>query len=718
MEDFADFNLSGDLSGDPYASVNPLLFSAVLIALTIGVMLALIWCQSQGQRELLWTVDLTESEKRRTLSLLLPHTALEWPKARETTPRRRSHLVKRVGEATGLVSSAQQGGWVFRPELAGTDCTPLLVFVNRGSGGRQGAASLLHLRRVLSPHQVVDMDQGNAEEVLQSFGTVGRFRVLVCGGDGTVGWVLSLLDGAGLEYTPPLAILPLGTGNDLARALGWGKVPALRAARDWVSVLEEVERAQVALLDRWQVSIEHARSPSSVPARRVSTLGLSASVANLRNTQSIPNRAPRNLIMQNYIGIGVDAKVALAWHQRRQRQPQSYKSRWRNKLRYARDGVQQMLSGAGDDVSRLMAGLVVEADGVPIELPPHTQGLIVLNIPSYGGGSDLWGIEEEEREGQPWPGGEDMYMWGAKEVEARRERGGQKVFESTSLTGHGGASRPATPSTTGSHGHRETPPRSPTPVGAEMAEAAEAEVAATSAGAEAAAVLRTVGRAGGASHHRSSSDGSSGGRRTRPATPPNRSGDAFVPPSMDDGLLEVVTVQGVLQLGLAQMSLSGARRLCQCSRLTVRSTDTLPVQVPPPPPPRRRSPARLRQSPPRPSSCRPLRAQVDGEPFELEPMFAPRKAMTISVRHHNQAVMLSQSRVRADGVALEALDWALQEGVISVEQRNCVLREVARRTGKLQRAESSRPGGGMQSFGSSVSLEAFNHRLESFNHRL
>ena len=49
--------------------------------------------------------------------------------------------------------------------------------------------------------------------------------------------------------------------------------------------------------------------------------------------------------------------------------------------------------------------------------------------------------------------------------------------------------------------------------------------------------------------------------------------------------------------------------------------------------------------------------QVDGEPFELEPMFAPRKAMTISVRHHNQAVMLSQSRVRADGVALEALDW-------------------------------------------------------------
>ena len=91
------------------------------------------------------------------------------------------------------------------------------------------------------------------------------------------------------------------------------------------------------------------------------------------------------------------------------------------------------------------------------------------------------------------------------------------------------------------------------------------------------------------------------------------------------------------------------------------------------------------------------------------------------VRRGSRTNSRRQLRLRSGtllGVALEALDWALQEGVISVEQRNCVLREVARRTGKLQRAESSRPGGGMQSFGSSVSLEAFNHRLESFNHRL
>ena len=79
MEEFADFNLSGDPSVEPYVSVNPLLFSAVIIALTMGVMLALLWCQSQGERELLWTVDLTESEKRRILSLLLPHQTAHQP---------------------------------------------------------------------------------------------------------------------------------------------------------------------------------------------------------------------------------------------------------------------------------------------------------------------------------------------------------------------------------------------------------------------------------------------------------------------------------------------------------------------------------------------------------------------------------------------------------------------------------------------------------------
>lgn len=51
---------------------------------------------------------------------------------------------------------------------------------------------------------------------LHTFRDVPHFRILVCGGDGTVGWVLGVLESIRHKITcpePAIGIIPLGTGE-------------------------------------------------------------------------------------------------------------------------------------------------------------------------------------------------------------------------------------------------------------------------------------------------------------------------------------------------------------------------------------------------------------------------------------------------------------------------------------------------------------------------
>src|SRR5437016_9737936 len=58
------------------------------------------------------------------------------------------------------------------------------------------------------------------------------------------------------QRPPQIAILPLGTGNDLSRALGWGVGHSGAViANDF---LDSIRRATAVQLDRWKVHIDPA----------------------------------------------------------------------------------------------------------------------------------------------------------------------------------------------------------------------------------------------------------------------------------------------------------------------------------------------------------------------------------------------------------------------------------------------------------------------------
>jgi len=229
---------------------------------------------------------------------------------------------------------------VFRAQTESMSRRPpkIVAFVNSRSGGQAGrlimrtlldslrgdednaiCGSVCDLSGKNEPEATVeniaeDMSRSNAQEI----------RLIVCGGDGTVTWILSALENCKKLreklHLLPVAIVPLGTGNDLARSLGWG--PKLRAVSDILWYLKWVVEAEPVTLDQWRIVLRpHVQLPEEHKLRTcgshpqlVTDPQLSLQLlGDLHEALDTRTNGPADVYLgfwQNYFSVGVDAKVA------------------------------------------------------------------------------------------------------------------------------------------------------------------------------------------------------------------------------------------------------------------------------------------------------------------------------------------------------------------------------------------------------------------------
>ncbi|KAF1887676.1 hypothetical protein Lal_00040730 [Lupinus albus] len=340
-------------------------------------------------------------------------------------------------------SAAGESRYIHRND--GEDATPplspMVVFINPRSGGRHGPVLKEWLQQVMSEEQVFDLSDVKPHEfvryglgcleMLAGLGdscakeTREKLRVMqshwriwlagqVAGGDGTVGWVLGCLielRTLGREPVPPVAVIPLGTGNDLSRSFRWGgSFPYA-----WKSAIKRslyrASTGPIHHLDSWRVSVlmpdgTHVDPPHSLKHTeeftldQVGGLGLEAEGELSEKVKSYEG------VFYNYFSIGMDAQVAYGFHNLRNEKPYLASGPISNKIIYSGYSCTQgwfftpCTSDPGlrglKNILRMHIKKVNSSDWERIPIPKSVRSIVALNLHSYGSGRNPWGEPKPE----------------------------------------------------------------------------------------------------------------------------------------------------------------------------------------------------------------------------------------------------------------------------------------------------------------------------------
>ncbi|WZZ83017.1 hypothetical protein YC2023_103589 [Brassica napus] len=285
--------------------------------------------------------------------------------------------------------------------------SPVLVFINSKSGGQLGGELLLTYRSLLNDNQVFDLGVETPDKVLRRIylnlerlkdddlacHIRDKLKIIVAGGDGTAGWLLGVVCDLKLSHPPPIATVPLGTGNNLPFAFGWGKK---NPGTDRASVelfLDKVLKAK-------EMKIDKMKAPKEGPCDPLAPLELPHSLHAFHRVSPTDelNREGCHTFrggFWNYFSLGMDAQISYAFHSERKLHPEKFKNQLVNQSTYVKLGCTQgwfcasLFHPASRNIAQLAKVKIANKNGQWHDLHiPH----------SFSGGLNPWGTPNPRKQ--------------------------------------------------------------------------------------------------------------------------------------------------------------------------------------------------------------------------------------------------------------------------------------------------------------------------------
>ncbi|KAJ9686837.1 hypothetical protein PVL29_015612 [Vitis rotundifolia] len=303
---------------------------------------------------------------------------------------------------------------------------PVIVFINSKSGGQLGGDLLITYRSLLNEKQVFDVNQEAPDKSLSriyvnleklkhkeddfAFKIQERLRIIVAGGDGTAGWLLGVVSDLKLSQPPPIATVPLGTGNNLPFSFGWGKKNPGTDSRAVESFLGQVKKAKEMKIDSWHI-LMRMKAPKEGACDPIAPLELPHSLHafhRVSETDSLNMEGYHTFRggFWNYFSMGMDAQVSYAFHTERKLHPEKFTNQLVNQGTYARLGCTQgwfaasLFHPASKNIAQVAKISVMKKVGgqwEELKISNSIRSIVCLNLPSFSGGFNPWGTPNAKR---------------------------------------------------------------------------------------------------------------------------------------------------------------------------------------------------------------------------------------------------------------------------------------------------------------------------------